>query len=126
MKAIKIPVNGEIDIIDVPDSEKSKGDFLHACQSHVGGLVEIVRPRLLYSITMMPPTACMLCNEDFIAKRMPINRRATELYGAHSICGDILIVDQIRTPDGYDITGFGNIAAEAICHVMKNRFKGRS
>lgn len=124
MKAIKIPVNGEIQIVEL--SGNMSTDFLHACQEQVGGYIEVVRPRLLYSITMMPHTACMLVDEEGICKHKPINRIATELYGAHSIVGDVLIVDQVREADGYDIIGFGDITAEAICFTMKNRFKGRS
>ncbi len=122
MKAIKIPVNGDIHTVELPDSEKKKGDFLHKCQEQVDGLIEIVRPRLLYGITMMPHTACMIVDEDFIAKRKPVNRRATRLYGAHSICGDVLILDTVRTPDGYDITGFEDNLAESIGFIMSNHF----
>lgn len=120
MKAIKIPVNGDIQIVEL--SGDGSADFHRACQEQVGSL-EIVKPPILYSITMMPHTACMLVDEEGLRKRKPINRIATELHGAHSIVGDVLIVDQIKTTDGYDIIGFGNITAEAVCHIMRNRFK---
>lgn len=123
MKAIKIPVTGEIEMVEVPDPKRDcSGVFLHTCQEQVDGYIEIVKPRLLYSITMMPHTACMLVDEDGIPKRKPVNRRATELYGAHSIVGDVLIVNEVNGPFGAELTGFTDELADIICFIMNNRF----
>lgn len=121
MKAIKITTTGEIQVIDFPDS-KDTGVILDACQEQVGGWIEIVRPRFLYSVTMMPPTACMIVDEEGLCKRKPVNKVATQLYGAHSIVGDVLILDQLLTEDGGELAGFEDSLAENICYIMSNRF----
>lgn len=121
MKAIKITTTGEITTVDFPDSQNT-GVILDACRVHVDGWIEIVRPRFLYSITMMPPTACMIVDEEGICKRKPINRVGTELYGAHSIVGDILILNEVQGDEGGELAGFEDSLADIICHIMNNRF----
>lgn len=121
MKAIKISVNGDIQVIDFPDSKDSRV-ILDACQEQVDGWIEIVRPRFLYSITMMPTTACMIVDEEGVCKHKPINRIGTELYGAHSIVGDILILDEVSGKEGTELSGFEDTLAENISYMMNNRF----
>lgn len=121
MKAIKITTNGEITVIDFPDSTDT-GVILEACQKQVDGWIEIVRPLLLYSLTMMPPTACMIVDEEGLCKHKPINRVATQLYGAHTIVGDVLILKEVPGEEGVELAGFDETLAETICFIMNDRF----
>lgn len=125
MKAIKITTTGEITTIDFPDT-KDTGATLNACYEQVDGWIEIVRPRLLYSITMMPHTACMIVDEEGLCKHKPINRVATELYGAHSIVGDVLILNEVQTEEGGELAGFMDTQADIICHIMNNHFNKKN
>ena len=123
MKAIKIPVTGVIHTVDVPDSQTDIGGFLKACQKQVGGIIECAKPLLLYNASIMPPTACLLADEEGIMKRKPVNHIATQMYGLRGIVGDALIVNEVRTSSGRDINGFEDNIAERICEIMNNRFK---
>lgn len=122
MKAIKVTTTGEITVIDFPDS-KDTDAILDACQEQVDGWIEIVRPLLLYSLTMMPPTACMVVDEEGLCKHKPINRVGTELYGAHTIVGDVLILNEVAGEEGVELAGFDDTLAETICLIMNDRFK---
>ena len=104
-----------------PDSKDTRV-INNACKEQVDGWIEIVRPRFLYSITMMPTTACMIIDEEGIRKHKPINRIGTELYGACSIVGDILILDEVSGEEGPELAGFDDTLAENISYMMNKRF----
>ena len=67
----------------------------------VGGWIEIVHPIGLY------PPFCMVVNEEGLLEGLPQNATGSLLYGTqmhgHPIVGNIVILSEEWTPDGYDL-----------------------
>lgn len=86
MTAVRITTDNRIDYVDLQEPiYKSAGEF-------VGGLVEHVRPKYLKK------PYCMLCNENGLIDKLPLNPIASALYGfqdhGHPIAGDVLIIKE--------------------------------
>lgn len=69
----------------------------------VGGYIEVVNPRYL-EIPL-----CFVCNEEGILKNLPLNVMGSLWYGTqyhgHPILGNIVVMKEDWTEDGYDLVG---------------------
>jgi hypothetical protein len=102
-KVIVITTDNEISIQEL---EVVNGLILDGLQKIVGGYIETVRPMNLEHPLMF------VCNEDGIAKELPLNLVGSILYGAHQhgcpILGNIAIVQQGWRDGEPDIVGLPN------------------
>lgn len=75
--------DGTRDIIEMPLSLEKARELLK------GAYIEVVRPKA-------SPDVVFLCDEDGLAKRLPLNVLGCELYGSwkneHPIVGDIIVM----------------------------------
>ena len=122
-KILKITTNDTLELIDITEESKDSAQLLSLLDKQVGGFLEIVRPIGLYAMNLIPPTACMSVNENGIAMRLPINKVGSRLYGAHSIVGDVLIMDEVMTPEGAGLAGFEDSVADLVYYAFENYFK---
>ena len=96
MKAIKIPVEGKAELVEI-DNE------LKPLQEAVGGYIETLT---------IASDCCLICNEEGRLKGKPLNVRASQL--GTLIVGDVLIV-------GVDEDEFTDVP-EAAIKLFKERW----
>ena len=96
MKAVKVTTEAAVNVIDITQP------FVECLHAIIGGF-EIVRPKGL------PMPFCMIVDDEGRVKQKPINEVGSFLYEyhkhGHPIAGDIVIVKEISTHDGYDLDG---------------------
>lgn len=96
MKVVVIEHGGYIHTADLAEP------IFRSAGTIVGGHIEFVYPMKLKR------PYCMICNEDFIAKRLPLNEIGCFLYGTeshgHPICGNIIIT-KIKGEEIAELTG---------------------
>ena len=119
-KAIKITVDKEISIIDIP----RKGiDLLEALRTEIGGWIELVHPRTFHNNKYLQGKV-MVVYEDGIRKRKKPNLIGTKLYGNHStIVGDVLILKDIFTEYGMDVGGLTDDEANQLYEYLKRQIQ---
>lgn len=98
--ALKLCTDGRIEIITVPDT-----GLLEWCYSQIGAdIIETVNPQGLEY-----PYMLIMDEEALLRNRPVVNFLASWLYKTqehgHPICGTVLIMQHIMTPDGPDIGG---------------------
>ena len=90
----------------------------------VGGCIEIVHPQGL------KPPYCMIVNDEGLLKKLPLNRAGSLLYGTQfhgsPIVGDIVIMAEGWTPEGWVIIGIPEERAEKVVQesIKSFRLKG--
>lgn len=106
VQAIKVPVDIKepIELIEVETTYGAEGDL----KSVIGGWIEIVRPHAMRSLEHV-----LVIDEEGRLKDLPVNIRASYLYGTFSdehrkghgqpICGLAIIISEgmVMQPEGY-------------------------
>ena len=87
MKTIKITASDRLEIVDVDFNDYKD------IQAKLGGYVETVRTERLQEFLEAP--VLMLCDEEGLIKKLPMNVTASFFYGTHRhgcpIAGDVLL-----------------------------------
>lgn len=87
----------------------------------VGGYIELVHPQGLNR------PYCMVVNEEGLIHELPLNRAGSLLYGTQfhgsPIVGDIVIMTEGWTPEGWDIVGIPKDSAERMAQELIKVFK---
>lgn len=112
MKGIVVTTENVIIVKDFePPLYKSVGES-------VGGYIEIVRP------TGLERPLVMIVNEEGLIKELPFNILGSMLYGTQyhgsPILGDIVIMQEVFTSGGPDITGIPEEAIDGILNQLFN------
>lgn len=89
----------------------------------VGGYIEIVHPRgLAYPFVM-------IVNDEGLMQNLPLNLAGSYLYEAHKhgnpVVGNIVIMMEGMTPNGYDITGLPDDAIESLKNQISKILGGK-
>ena len=118
LKAIKLTTDGEIQVIDWPEGD-NHFKILRWMQDMVDGAIEIVRPMLLERPYVMIVDDAGLIKED----DPKLNPVGSVLYGflehGQPIAGTALILQEVMTPDGADLTGIAKDKAEDLAGSLK-------
>ena len=100
-KAIKLRMDGNFEIIDVP-KQKSLLDWLY---QQIGcDCIETVYPRGLEEPYMMVMDGEVLLKDAPVINFMASWLYETQKHG-HPICGTVLVMQRKWSPDGYSIVG---------------------
>ena len=115
MKGIVITSADDVSVQDfIPPLHESLGRT-------VGGYIEIVHPQGLQ------PPYCMIVNEEGLLKKLPLNRAGSLLYGTQfhgsPIVGDIVIMAEGWTPEGWVIIGIPEERAEKVVQEFIKSFR---
>lgn len=104
--AVQIKVNGDVEMVCVPESEKTV-DFL---RTFMGGYAELVVPACDKRLVMV-------INQ---ADELPFNKSASRLYGRRNekVHGDALILMGGSSPKSDEIRFFSRYAAKQLCQVI--------
>ena len=111
-RAIRITADNWISIAELRVVD---GFMLQDLQKAVGGWIEIVPGMYL------PEPLRIICNDEGVLKRLPLNRAASLLYGS-GIVGDVLLMAQGWRDGEPDIVGLTEGQAQETVNELLEQF----